>query len=263
MIFLESMLKISLFFTLLIFSAGARSEWGDRRKPMDYNRIPREQNKKSIMSCLTKLKDLISDKEASSLDALKTMIERMYVLNKSYIKYRELYYKTQAGEKWRAEFYLTPDSVWGREKYKLKFFKGEARDGGYVYLEADPPTLNLGAPSPNSPSSNSLNSGAPSPNPAQGSGSPINSTMNPSSLNSPLKESVLDKSAALKFAQDQEVETDERWESFFAPKEPLVKFKSKNFKLFELSVEWSGNHTSALNCTMVSEQPVCQCLSAQ
>lgn len=201
------------FISILIFSCIGYSEWGDRRRPTNFNQIPIENNKKSITQCLRKVKDLITDSEASNLDQLKTLIERVYGLNKSFIKFRELYYKTHLGEKWRAEFDLTPESVWGKEKYKLKFFKQKDGNG---YLESP----------------------------------------------GPLKESVLDKAALLRFSQDEEVESDERWESFFAPKEPQVKFKAKNFKLYELSVSFSLNKASLL-CSIVSEHPYCQCLSTK
>lgn len=210
---ITNQIKMVISFFVMISASSVLAQWGDQRKSPDFNRIPREQNKKAIIECLSKVKDLITDDEASNLDSLKTMIERTYGLNKSYIKYRELYYKTQNGEKWRAEFYLTPDSVWGKEKYKLKFFK--SGDTG-AYTEASTP---------------------------------------------PIKELVLDKAAVLKFAQFEEVETDERWESFFVPKEPTARFKSKNFKLFELNIEQSSSHSS-LNCSLVSAQPICQCLTA-
>lgn len=192
------------------------AQWGDRKKTPDFNRIPREQNKKSIIECLVKVKDIISDTETYNLDSLKTLIERVYGLNKSYIKYRELLYKTQTGERWRVEFYLIPDSLWGNEKYKVKFFKAEDKNGG-AFGEV---------------------------------------------LSPPIKDSILDKASVLKYAQFEEVEVDERWESFFVPKDPTVKFKSKNFKLFELIVEQSLNHTT-LNCSIVSGQSVCQCFSSR
>ncbi len=178
------------------------------REP-SFAQIPEQLNEKAILECLPKLKGFISSEETASLDSLKTKIERVYGFKRPLTQYRELIYKNQANEKWKVEFYLLPDSLWGKEKYKLKFFK---TTDAAVYVEAT----------------------------------------------APIKDEVMTKEAALRFAQYEQVESDERWEKFVVPGDPLATYKSKDFKLFELSV-FKKATKSGLICTIVGGHSYCQC----
>lgn len=184
-----------------------RAEWGKSRSPSSFSRIPQEQNEKAITQCLDRLTGFVSAEETTNLDNLKTKIERVYGMKQASIQFRELFYKTQAGEKWRVEFYLTSDSTKGKEKYRLKFFKQKDGEG---YSETF----------------------------------------------SPVKEETLDLAKMLKYAHEEEIETDERWEKFGAPLVPLVSYKIKNFKIFELS---ASKPKASLLCNIAGGHPFCQC----
>jgi len=197
---------LSLVLSIVHFAYG---EWGKTRDPAAFSRIPQEQNEKSIVDCLDRLKGFVSSQETTSLDNLKTKIERIYGMKQSKIYYRELFYKNQAGEKWRVEFYLLAESLKGKEKYRLKFYK--LKDGvGYAETF------------------------------------------------SPDKEEVLDIEKMLKFGHAEEIETDERWERFEIPTEPVVNYKLKNFKVFELSAVLKKPKAS-LVCNLAGGHPFCQC----
>lgn len=117
----------SLIFSF--WSLNGYSEWGKARDVAAFSRVPQAQNEKAIVECLDRLKGFISSQETTNLDNLKTKIERIYGLKQSKIQYRELFYKNQAEEKWRVEFYLIPDSPKGKEKYRLKFYKLREGEG--------------------------------------------------------------------------------------------------------------------------------------
>lgn len=203
------MSREGLFILILALSLPGFAQKFIKREPA-FSSVPRELNEKAILACLPKLMGLISAQETSSMDNLKTRIERVYGLKRSIIYYRELVYKSSAGDKWRVEFYLTSDSLWGKEKYRLKFFKA-SDDGSYVE-----------APSP-------------------------------------IKEEFLSKDASLKFAQYEDVESDERWEKFSMPMEPTLEYKSKDFKIFELTANAKTSKTR-LFCNIAGGHPFCQCL---
>jgi hypothetical protein len=196
---------------LLLSSFSAHGEWtaNEKRLPA-FSRIPQEQNEKAIIGCLPKLKGFISTQETSSLDNLKTKIERIYGMMRPLIYYRELSYKNQAGDKFKVEFYLTSDSKWGKEKYRLKFFQISEK-GEFVAMA------------------------------------------------SLVKEETLEKDAILKFAQYEDVLSDERWERFSMPRSPEVSFKSKDFKLFEITTAFKGIGSKLL-CNLAGGHPLCQCL---
>ena len=175
-----------------------------------FARIPKAQNEKMVVQCLSRLKGYITDAETSSVDSLKTKVERVYGLRKSMIYYRELIYRNSASERWRVEFYLIGESKWGNEKFRLKFYKA-SRDGDFM------PT--------HSPSG---------------------------------KEEIVDKDGALKYAQFEEILSDERWERFLVPGDPSVNYKMKDFKLFELNVI-SKKPKSNLSCVIAGGFPHCIC----
>ena len=194
--------------TLSTFALGETS-WVGKREPANFKLVPQELNKTAILKCLDKLKGFVSDQETASIDNLKTKIERIYGLKRPMIQYRELFYKDQSNTKWKIEFYLTPDSLWGKEKYKLKYFKAD--DNG-AFHEAQEHN----------------------------------------------KDDLLNKEALLKFDQFEQVEGDERWEKFIIPGDPLVSYKQKDFKLFELKVI-RKNPKSLLLCNIAGGHPLCQC----
>jgi hypothetical protein len=199
----------SFLWIFLLLTELAWSQWGQKREPAAFSRVPQELNEKAIVDCLPKLKGFISSQETTSIDNLKTKIERIYGLKRPMMKYRELQYKNGPGEKWKVEFYLSPESRWSREKYKLKFFKAE--ESGFFVETA-----------------------------------------------SPLKDDFLSKDAVLKFAQYEQVDSDERWERFVMPAEPAVSYKSRDFKLYELMVSNRSPKFSLL-CNMAGGHPYCQC----
>lgn len=218
--------RVSIILSL-VFGFGfenAYSEWGKTKDSAAFSRVPQAQNEKAIVECLDRLRGFISSHETTNLDNLKTKIERIYGMKQSRIQYRELFYKNQAGEKWRVEFYLladtskndTPkadtlkaDTSKKTDKYRLKFYKLKEGEG---YAEAL----------------------------------------------SPEKEEVMDLDKMLKFGHAEEVEVDERWERFELPKDPTVNYKLKNFKAFELSVMLKKPKVSLL-CNMAGGHPFCQC----
>ncbi len=202
--------NFTVFIMLTYIALGASpglTEWGKSRTPSSFSRIPQEQNEKAITQCLDRLAGFISVEETTNLDNLKTKIERIYGMKQASIQFRELFYKTQTGEKWRVEFYLTTDSTKGKEKYRLKFFKQKEGEG---YSETF----------------------------------------------SPVKEETLDLTKMLKYAHEEEIESDERWEKFGSPLVPLVSYKIKNFKIFELS---ASKPKASLLCNIAGGHPFCQC----
>jgi cupin superfamily acireductone dioxygenase involved in methionine salvage len=158
---------------------------------------------------------MITADDTSSLDLLKNKIERVYGYQRPVIDYRELVYKSHSAEEWKVQFVLLPGSVWGKEKYKFKFFK--ATEAG-AWVEQAPL----------------------------------------------IKEDHINKDALLKYAQDQTIASDERWERFVIPGNPYFKFKSKNFKVFELNLEInppiSVPKKSTLSCNLTGIQPFCLCI---
>lgn len=202
--------RCSLVCLLLITTSYhiAFAQFAGNREPA-FARIPEQLNEKAILECLPKLKGFISSEETGSLDSLKTKAERVYGLKRPMIQYRELIYKNQGNEKWKIEFYLLPNSLWGKEKYKLKFFR--TTDTG-VYVEVP----------------------------------------------APIKDDVMTKEAALRYAQYEQVESDDRWEKFAIPGNPEGIYKSRDFKLYELNVIRKSPKMSLL-CTIASGHPFCQC----
>ncbi len=128
--------RIPLIITLF-WGIRSYSEWGKSRSPAAFSKIPQEKNEKSIVECLDRLKGFISTQETTNLNNLKTKIERIYGMKQSVIQYRELLYKNPMGEKWRVEFYLTSDSLKGKEKYRLKYFKLKEGEGFSETLAPD------------------------------------------------------------------------------------------------------------------------------
>lgn len=202
---------IPLFIVVLFQSPSLTSwaQWPTSRSPAAANQGPRELNEKAINNCLTKTKGILTSKDLGSLDNLKIFIERVYGLQKPMMHFRELIYKNQNNEKWRNDFHLMPDSLWGKEKYKMKAFK--ANEQG-VFGEA------LGTKD----------------------------------------DALLSKEAVLKYAQYEEIESDERWERFAVPGDPSLSYKSRDFKIYDLLVKSAiGRYT--LSCTVASGRPFCQC----
>lgn len=206
------MTKIYLVYSLIfMFLLVNRFGFAQVESDIVVNNIPKTLNEKAILNCLPKLKGFLNSDELTSLDNLKTKVERVYGFKRPMIEYRELIYKDSSEQKWKVEFYLMPDSMWSKEKYKLKFFK-EKSPGNF--LESSPPFT--------------------------------------------MKEEVLNKEAVLRYAQYESIQSDERWERFAIPGSPKGSYKSKDFKLFELTVVVSPPK-GMLTCTMAGGFPVCSC----
>lgn len=251
----------------LIFGLGlnnAYGEWGKTKDSIAFSRVPQAQNEKAIVECLDRLRGFISTQETTNLDNLKTKIERIYGMKQSKIHYRELFYKNQAGDKWRVEFYLLNDA------FKTDAPKANALSANAATAEA--PLSN--APSTNSPAINVSAMDTQKIGTSKTDTSKLEVTKAKDKYRlkfyklkegegyaealSPEKEEVLDLDKMLKFGHAEEIETDERWERFELPKDPTVNYKVKNFKAFELSVVLKKPKTSLL-CNMAGGHPFCQC----
>jgi hypothetical protein len=203
------MKRVLVFLMLLLNLELASAQWPARRDPASLNRMPQSLNEGAVVKCLPKLQGVLTAKETASLDALKVQIERIYSLSKPMIHVRELIYRTSNNEKWRVQFFLVTDSLYGKERYRLSYFKANERG---AFAEIMPP--------------------------------------------GGIK--MLDKQALLVFAQDQEIESDERWERFAVPGDPAVSIKMKDFKIYELLVKQRGGKSTLL-CSLGSNHPFCHC----
>lgn len=75
---------------------------------------------------------------------------------------------------------------------------------------------------------------------------------------SPIGRSELPKGELLKFAQNENILSEERWEHFLVPGDPKLEFRSKNFKLYEINarVALKGKN---LACVLKGDEYICTC----
>lgn len=242
----------------LVFILGfdfAYGEWGKNKDLAAFSRVPQAQNEKAIVECLDRLKGFISSQETTNLDNLKTKIERIYGMKQSKIHYRELFYKNQTGEKWRVEFYLLTESP------KSTASTTEISKANVSSIYALKTENSSATPILATDASKTL---APVADSSKGKEKyrlkfyKLKEGEGYAESLSPIKEEILDLEKMLKFGHAEEVEVDERWERFELPKDPVVNYKIKNFKAFELSVALVKPKTSLL-CNMAGGHPFCQC----
>lgn len=72
------------------------------------------------------------------------------------------------------------------------------------------------------------------------------------------KDETSNREALLRFAQFEQIENDERWERFAIPGNPKVLYKSKNFKIFEITAEILAPK-KRLTCNITGGYPFCSC----
>jgi hypothetical protein len=73
------------------------------------------------------------------------------------------------------------------------------------------------------------------------------------------REDNINKETLLRFAQAENIQSDERWEKYLVPGVPEFSYKKKDFKVFELTVK-SEKPSFKLLCKLEENFPFCQCL---